>query len=143
MKTTHFMKIGFVALISAATAACSSTPSTPTYRVDAYIQSMERAPDKCVQKTEGGGNSIVGALIGGVIGNQFGSDSGRVAMTVLGAGAGAAIAGSGGKKGKTQCSRDGYIATVSYIHPASNQMVTKRLPLERRTTAKYINIVVE
>lgn len=143
MKTSNALKLGIAVLLTATTAACSTTPPVPTYRVDAMVQSMERAPDVCVQEKEGGGNAIIGALIGGVIGNQFGSGKGRIAMTAVGAGAGAAVASSGGEYGKNECRRDGYIATISYIHPATNQMVTDRIPLERRTNAKYINIQVK
>lgn len=45
------------------------------------------------------GDAIVGAIIGGAIGNQFGSGSGKDAMTVLGAIAGADVAN---KKGRSE-----------------------------------------
>lgn len=44
------------------------------------------------------GDTIVGAIIGGAIGNQFGSGSGKDAMTVLGAIAGADVANKNGRK---------------------------------------------
>lgn len=143
MKTSKSLAIGLSLMLGAVTTSSIAAPGAPTYRVDAMVQSMERAPDMCVQKKESDGNALIGALIGGVIGNQFGGGKGRVAMTVVGAGAGAAVASKGGKYGKTECSRDGYVATVSYIHPVTSQMITQRVPLERRTNAKYINIQVQ
>jgi uncharacterized protein YcfJ len=44
------------------------------------------------------GDTIVGAIIGGAIGNQFGGGSGKDAMTVLGAIAGADIANKNGQR---------------------------------------------
>lgn len=144
MKKLQSMKIALIATAALATVACSSTPSTPTYRVNAFVHSVDRAPDVCTQQREGGGNAIVGGLLGGLIGNQFGSGNGRIAMTLVGAGTGAAVASGGGSKdGKMQCSRDGFLATVSYIHPADERMVTTTVPLERRTSAQYISISVK
>lgn len=44
------------------------------------------------------GDVLAGAIIGGAIGNQFGSGSGQDAMTVLGAIVGADVAGRGGNQ---------------------------------------------
>lgn len=44
------------------------------------------------------GNTIVGAIVGGAIGNQFGNGDGKDAMTVLGAIVGADIANKKGSK---------------------------------------------
>lgn len=44
------------------------------------------------------GDALVGAIIGGAIGNQFGGGSGRDAMTVLGAIVGADVANKNGSR---------------------------------------------
>ncbi|MGB0936702.1 MAG: glycine zipper 2TM domain-containing protein [Colwellia sp.] len=48
--------------------------------------------EEIIQDRNRGWKTFGGALIGGLIGNQFGSGSGRDAMTILGAFAGGAIA---------------------------------------------------
>jgi len=55
-----------------------------------------------IQDKENGWNTFGGALIGGVIGNQFGDGSGQFAATILGSIIGANIAKGNPKKNKVK-----------------------------------------
>lgn len=127
--------------------ASTSTPRPPVYQVQAKVQDVYLAPEICedgVKRSGGSGATLLGGLLGGVIGNQFGKGGGRVAATVIGAGAGAIIAApSTERTGKMNCHRNGYIAVVSYIDPETQMMVTKGVPLERNTRAEFLMIPVE
>ena len=87
--------------------ALAATPSLAEYAVNATITDHFRTVTRNVPQTEqvcstvevpvyGGGSNtgdtIVGAIIGGAIGNQFGNGNGKDAMTVLGAIVGADVA---------------------------------------------------
>jgi hypothetical protein len=132
------------------TVGCSSAPRTPpppVYYVDAMVLDISEAPEVCYQdkrKSGGIGKPLLGFLIGGIVGNQFGGGSGRILSTVAGAGIGTIIATDTPKpaSGKYHCERNGYIAIVSYIHPVHQNMITERIPLERRSWAEFINIPV-
>jgi uncharacterized protein YcfJ len=52
------------------------------------------------------GATLVGAVIGGIVGNQFGHGDGKVAMTIIGSVTGAAVGHEAGKgrHGKGRCS---------------------------------------
>jgi len=50
---------------------------------------------------KGNGDALVGSIIGGVIGNQFGGGNGKTAMTVLGVIVGGNMANGTSKKGGT------------------------------------------
>ncbi len=72
------------------------------------------------------GDTLLGAIIGGAIGNQFGQGSGKDAMTVLGAIAGADVANkSGGRQivgytTETRCENQiVYVETVQEIYTHS------------------------
>ena len=84
-----------------------ATPALSTQSVNATITDHYRTVSHSVPQTEtvcrmvqvpiygnngSVGNTIAGAIVGGAIGNQFGSGSGRDAMTMLGAIVGADVA---------------------------------------------------
>jgi uncharacterized protein YcfJ len=50
---------------------------------------------------KGNGDALIGSIIGGVIGNQFGGGNGKTAMTVLGVIVGGNMANGTSKKGET------------------------------------------
>lgn len=144
-----FFRVTLIAALSATLLACASTsqPRPPVYQVQAKVQDVYPAPEICeegVEKRGSSGATVLGAVLGGVIGNQFGKGGGRVAATVVGAGAGAMIASPSTKRtGKMNCYRNGYIAVVSYIDPETQMMVTKGVPLEKNTRAEFLMIPVE
>lgn len=72
------------------------------------------------------GDALAGAIIGGVIGNQFGSGSGKDAMTVLGAIVGADVANKQGGRQvvgweqRTECSNQThYVQTQRQVYSHS------------------------
>ena len=109
-------------LISALTLAVA-TPVLADYTANATVEDFYRVVTRIVPNTErvcetvqvpiygqvqgqsSTADTIVGAVIGGAIGNQFGGGSGKDAMTVLGAIAGADVAN---KRGNTQQVITGY-----------------------------------
>jgi len=58
--------------------------------------------EEIIQDKNSGWRTFGGALIGGLIGNQFGSGSGKDAATILGAFAGGAIARNSGNHNKVK-----------------------------------------
>jgi uncharacterized protein YcfJ len=101
---TLFAALGLLALAGAAQAesyrvSARVTGVEPFYRTVQASEPVRRCHnvEVPVYGTRRGGSSgdvLAGALIGGAIGNQFGSGSGKDAMTVLGAILGADAAGS-------------------------------------------------
>lgn len=78
------------------------------------------------QKPASTGDTLLGAIIGGAIGNQFGEGSGKDAMTVLGAIAGADAANKSGSRQivgyttETRCENQTvYVETVQEIYSHS------------------------
>jgi uncharacterized protein YcfJ len=136
------LKCLFIGLVTLTVTACAST-GTPMYYVDAKVIKKERAPEICEKKDDG--NALIGALLGGAVGNQFGKGKGRVAMTAVGAviGANSQTERDPRKRGKMTCKRNGYINTVAYIHPVTQQMVTTTVKTDRWIRGDYINIPVK
>tara|TARA_R110001583_G_scaffold174017_4_gene328244 strand:+ start:319 stop:777 length:459 start_codon:yes stop_codon:yes gene_type:complete len=141
------MKIQF--LVVAATIAllgsgcASSGDRVPMYYVDAAINSIDKAPSVCSSNGDGRGNPLLGGAVGGLVGNQFGSGKGRVAMTLLGIGIGVNVAKGDKRKGsKLKCSSNGYIASVSFNDPITGYVVRDFVRLEKNTRVKAINIPV-
>jgi uncharacterized protein YcfJ len=62
------------------------TPTRECYDESRYVESRPHISDPGV-----GGRTLVGAIIGGVVGHQFGSGRGRDAATVAGAAIGAGV----------------------------------------------------
>ena len=125
--------------------ACSTTPRTPVYEVQAKVHDVERAPEVCrAEHKKSSGNTLLGLVVGGVVGNQFGSGNGRVLATLTGAAVGAAVAAPDKRRtGKLKCKRNGYRAVVSYLHPETDRLITTVVPLTSNTRAKYIIIPVK
>lgn len=132
MKT---LKLSLMLSVVAFLGACSMTPSYQTYEVVGTVVRSERAPEVCEERNSGAGsNPLLMGLLGGVIGNQFGSGNGRKAMTAVGAVTGAAMANKRDNEleGKYDCSRDGYNHTVRYIHPVSQNLSYKTMNTSKR-----------
>jgi uncharacterized protein YcfJ len=101
-------------ILASALAFTLATPALAEYTTDATVEDHYRIVTRNVPNTErvcetvevpiygqtqgraSTGDTIVGAIIGGAIGNQFGGGSGKDAMTVLGAITGADIANKRG-----------------------------------------------
>lgn len=125
--------------------ACSTTPGEPSYQVEANLVDMKRAPQIC----RDGSNKIIqkaagGAILGGALGNQFGSGKGRAAMTLLGmvTGVSVSISGESSRKKKLTCTRDGYIGTLHYRHPVSGKLIVEERYFNRSTRAQVVNIII-
>lgn len=115
-------------------AACSSTaPSHAQNRgqvvsVVGTVMQTEEAPLVCGaerERSSSGTNPLLAAVVGGVIGNQFGGGSGRKWATAAGAGVGYGVARNGNKPnatGRQDCRRDGYLSRIRYINPHSGNM---------------------
>lgn len=135
-----------IIVASALLTGCSTTngPKTEVYYVNATVNDVFKAPEICSVERANAGHTLGGAIIGGLIGNQIGSGNGRKAATVAGVLIGANAGSKTNKRegNKLKCKRNGYIATVSFMAPNSNQMVTDNVQLSRRTYAKMLNIPV-
>ncbi len=117
-----------VLVIATLMTACSSAPSRTTYKVvedwkprgDVIGEVVEvvQAPKKCKNSVSSeGGNTFLGVLVGGALGNQLGKGNGRKANTVVGALLGGAVANSHNRenRGKVECESRGYLMTVAYL----------------------------
>lgn len=123
-----------------------------TYYVDARVVDLKKAPMICDlgRKRADKSNPLAGAIIGGLIGRQFGKGRGKNWNTGLGVVAGAMLATETDprKRAKTnKCRSDGYIASVQYIHPLNNQFVFTDIPMEKKVPMSrrqdtYISIPV-
>lgn len=101
--------------------------STPNYKVEKYevvgLVKKSEYSEFCYKKSDSeAGKKILGAFIGGLIGNQFGSGNGRIAMTILGAGTGAAVTGSSNDRDIYKCKSDGYENLVFFIDPTTSSI---------------------
>lgn len=122
--------------------ALAATPALAEYAVNATITDHFRTVTRNTPVTEqvcqtvqvpvyGGGSNtgdtIVGAIIGGAIGNQFGNGNGKDAMTVLGAIVGADVANRNaqgnrviGYRQEQQCNNvTNYISTQEQVYSHS------------------------
>ena len=106
MKTKQLIVAGIVALF-----ATSANAETVTGTVQEHYKwvvnqtpyRVEVCKDVRVRGQASTGDTIVGAIIGGAIGNQFGGGKGKDAATILGAIVGADVANKNSKKpGGTQ-----------------------------------------
>lgn len=111
--------------------------STPNYVVEKYevvgLVKKSEYSEICYKKSnKDSGKKILGAIVGGLIGNQFGSGSGRVAMTVLGAGTGAVVTGNVDNRNMYECKSDGYENLVFFINPTTSAMDSHIVKTENR-----------
>lgn len=97
----------------------NNTPRTERICQDIQVPVYSQGPAST-------GDALAGAIIGGVIGNQFGSGSGRDAMTVLGAIVGADVANKNGSQQivgyttETRCENQTvYISTEERVYSHS------------------------
>lgn len=129
-------------LIAAATAlgGCASKPTnTRTFYTDARIISMESAT-RC--KSGGGsGATIVGGVLGMVIGGHIGgSDRAKVANAILLGGTGAVVgAAAGSGNGRQKCNDRYYRVKVSYIDPKTLRKGTKTVSMDNRPYSRYLS----
>ena len=120
-----FTTIGISAMLLA---GCSSNyAQTRSATVIATIHSTEKAPVVCEQKDKS--SVLLSGIIGGLIGNQFGSGSGRDWATAGGAVIGAATAANKNKNNRhnQRCRSDGWISHVTYVNPYTNQLERSRI----------------
>jgi len=86
----------FAALIAVSSPAHAERTKVQDHYKDIINQEpyrVEICRDVKVPHRSGTGNSIISGIIGGVLGNQFGSGEGKIAMTGLGALTGAILGG--------------------------------------------------
>ena len=86
----------FAALIAVSSPAHAERTKVQDHYKDIINQEpyrVEICRDVKVPHGSGTGNSIISGIIGGVLGNQFGSGEGKIAMTGLGALTGAILGG--------------------------------------------------
>lgn len=118
------LRLSFLSTIALTLTACASTNYTPTKSTEviALIAASERAPLVCESKNNS--SVLLATIIGGAIGNQFGSGSGRKAMTAVGAIAGGASAANKNKRNQhdQDCRSDGWINRITYVNPYTNMV---------------------
>lgn len=141
------MKIRILAVAAVITllgsGCASSGDRVPMYYVDAAVNSIDKAPKICKSNGDANGNPIIGAIGGGLIGNQFGSGKGKAIMTLLGVGIGINVTKGDKRKGnKLECKSNGYIASVSFQDPVTGYVVRDFVRIERYTRHKSLNIPV-
>lgn len=165
-KLSHLLIIcSFIGLSVASFNADSSV-----YYVDARVVDVTQAPEQCryvkpqdrqctsrrcrnaQRNNQADSNTVVGAVIGGAAARALSknrSSSTKNVNTAIGAVVGGSIASSRRQErdprdnqAQLQCERAGYLATVTYTHPATRQMQTVTVPMERRTRAQFISIPV-
>lgn len=79
---------------------------------------VKRAPKKCEPTVKHEGtNTVLSAIVGGVLGNQIGDGSGRDIATVSGVLIGGAVGNKHNRenRGKVECEGRGYLITVAYV----------------------------
>lgn len=131
---TSILSIMLVALFFSAGAHASRQEVVGT------VVHVEQAPMECYERRNNTTSSpVIMAIAGGLAGNQFGSGSGKKAMTAIGAIAGAATASSNRayNSDRIDCRSDGYLNTIQYTDRYGRvAQVTKqtasRLPLNAR-----------
>ncbi len=122
MKKVLAVSLVVVAMLSGTVAAYDD-------EVVGEVVSSRQAPLQCKERSRGvSNNSVVTALIGGAIGNQFGDGNGRAAMTALGAVVGAGVGSSNrqANEGRMDCRSDGYISVIQFVDQYGNVLQTSR-----------------
>ena len=101
--TTHPLRRAWpLALFAAAALSACAVPVTrttrvyeaappPVYAPAVRYGTVDRIEEVTTRAEPTGGGTLLGALVGGVVGNQFGHGSGRAAATALGAFGGAVV----------------------------------------------------
>ena len=121
-------------------AACSSRPvdpSVPTGRIYGVIVKVEETPERC-EKPSSTGSTIVGAVLGGVLGNKFGSGNGRKATTLAGAVLGGTIGSNSNNDKALICKERGYLYTLAYLDNFNEQKYTVKRFKDSKPVGKTI-----
>jgi hypothetical protein len=131
--------------------ACSSPRYTKHY-VSANVLNIKKSDLICGSRSSSNSPSLLTTLllttVGGVIGNQFGGGSGKIAATIIGAGAGLGIAaasssdGVAASDGQYNCRENGFSALVQYRHPNTNVVMTDNVTLSQNVGKRRIQIPV-
>ncbi len=131
--------------------ACSSPRYTKHY-VSANVLNIKKADLICGSRSSENNTSLLTTILlttaGGFIGNQFGGGSGKIAATIIGAGAGLGIATSSSNDGGTtsdgahNCRESGFLALVQYRHPDTNMVITDNVTLTQNVGRRRIQIPV-
>lgn len=111
----NLLSAGFISVVLAAPAYANSVNARVEDKYQTVVRNTPQTERICqtvevpiygtVQGQSSTGDALVGAIIGGAIGNQFGGGSGKDAATVLGAIVGADVAN---KRGSSQQVITGY-----------------------------------
>jgi len=123
MKTNTMLVI---ALCLGLTTACSSAPrkyvdpSIPKGRIFGTIVKMEKTPERC-EKPSSTGATLIGAVLGGVVGHQFGGGRGKTVSTVTGAVLGGVVGSKTNDNKALVCKKRGYLYTLAYLDNNYNQ----------------------
>lgn len=107
--------------------------------VEAQVLSVDRAPDKCEQPSKAA-PMAVGAILGGLLGHQFGDGGGQKVATVVGVAAGAAVAENVADTDAYRCVSQGHIATVRYIHPHTGKHTLDKVLIDDYTDAATLMV---
>jgi hypothetical protein len=139
-----FRYLAVAALVSVLGSGCASNGErVQKYYVDAAVNGIDKAPKICSNNGDGDGNPILGAVGGGIIGNQFGSGKGRALMTLLGVGIGISVTKGDKRAGnKLKCKSNGYIASVSFQDPVTGYVIRDQVRIDKYTRSKALNIPV-
>lgn len=132
MKSTRHLKsvlalaavLALGACANTNTASSTSTYPQPTNSSRAYVEyGVVQSIDLVGQGSTGvGGGAILGAVVGGILGNQVGGGDGKTAATVIGA-AGGAYAGNELEK-RNQTQEDAFKLTIR-MRDGSYQTLTQ------------------
>ncbi len=82
------------------------------------VVEVKRAPKQCEPTVKHeGANTVLGAVVGGALGNQIGGGSGRDVATVAGVLLGGSVANKNNRenRGKVKCEGRGYLLTLAYV----------------------------
>lgn len=131
MKNLKSILVLTAGLILTGCASHSGTAQARSVEVVAKVISTEQAPMRCKRDD---GNALAGLIVGGLIGNQFGSGGGRKAMTAVGAVAGAGIGANSGS-GKSNCRYDGWISNVQYIDPRTGRLTYSQIHMDNHVSS--------
>lgn len=105
-----------------------------TADVLATVVTSQRLPDQCESKSSGTGGVLLGAAVGGLIGNQFGKGSGRTAMTVAGAAVGGSAVAAANESNQNQmnCYSTGFDTHIKYTNPNNGAVQYTNIVTERQ-----------
>jgi uncharacterized protein YcfJ len=137
MKTLTIASIAFATSLSVFSATANARD------VIGKVVAVEEAPYLCTERRDNlSSTPVVMAVAGGLTGNQFGDGNGKVALTALGAIAGAAL-GSANRRhneDRIDCQFDGYINVIEYKDRHGNTYQTTRQTQYAMRVGSRLNI---